>query len=194
MKTFLLAAVATLFATSTPFPVQKVLTNAVNNERAAVARYDAFAAKAEEEGYFGVASLFRACAKAERIHLQRFLGLMTARDVAPPAEAAPKIGVGSTRENLQTAISLEQGERDSTYLFAIDACNEAKDEIASKIFDTTRDAEVEHANLEAAAVRNLESMKAPRQYYVCDHCGYTSEIKLPLCASCRYPHAPPPVQ
>src|SRR6266498_4169176 len=49
MKTFLLAAVAALFAT--PFPIQKALTNAVNSERAAVARYEAFAAKAEDEGY-----------------------------------------------------------------------------------------------------------------------------------------------
>jgi len=192
MKTFLLAVTATLFAT--PFPVQKALTNAVNNERAAAARYDAFAAKAEAEGYLGAASLFRACATAERIHLQRFLGLMTARDVAPPAESLPRIDVGTTRENLQTAISLEQGERDGIYLAAIAACNEAKDDEASKIFDTTRDAEVEHANLEAAAARNLESMKRPRQYYVCEHCGYTVEIKLPLCPSCRDPHAPAPVQ
>src|SRR6478672_5792557 len=117
MKTFLLALTATLFAA--PFPVQKALTNAVNNERAAAARYDAFAAKAEEEGYIGVANLFRACAKAERIHLQRFLGLMTARDIAPPTEATPKVDAGTTRANLQTAISLEQGERDGIYLAAI---------------------------------------------------------------------------
>ena len=192
MKTFLLALAATLFAT--PFPVQKALTNAVNNERAAAARYDAFAAKAEAEGYLGAASLFRACAKAERIHMQRFIGLMTARDVAPPAESAPRIAVESTRENLQTAIMLEQGERDSTYLYAINACNEAKDETAAKVFDTTRDAEVEHANLLAAAARHLDSMKSPREYYVCEHCGYTTEVKLPLCPSCRDPHAPPPVQ
>jgi rubrerythrin len=192
MKTFLLAAVAALFAT--PFPVQKALTNAVNNERAAVARYEAFAAKAEDEGYLGAASLFRACAKAERVHLQRFVGLMTARDVAPPSEAAPKIAVGSTRENLQAAIMLEQGARDSVYLYAISVCNEAKDEVASHVFDTTRDAEVEHANLEAAAMRNLESMRHPREYYVCEHCGYTTEIKLPLCPSCRDAHAPSPVQ
>jgi rubrerythrin len=192
MKTFLIAVTALLFAT--PFPVQKALTNAVNNERAAAARYDAFAAKAEEEGYLGVASLFRACAKAERIHLQRFTGLMTARDIAPPPEAAPKIAVGSTRDNLQTAISLEQGERDSVYLYAINCCNEAKDELASKIFDTTRDAEVEHANLEAAALRNLDQMRAPREYYVCERCGYTTEVKLPLCPSCRDAHAPTPVQ
>jgi len=191
MKTFLLAAIATLFAT--PFPVQKALTNAVNNERAAVARYEAFAAKAEDEGYLGVANLFRACAKAERVHLQRFLGLMTARDVVPPSETAAKIEAGSTRENLQSAILLEQGERDSTYLYAINACNEAKDEAASKVFDATRDAEVEHANLEAAALRNLDSMKQPREYYVCEHCGYTTEIKLPLCPSCRDAHGPAPV-
>lgn len=191
MKTFLLALAAVLFAV--PFSVQKVLTNAVANERAAAARYDAFAAKAEEEGYLGVANLFRACAQAERIHQQRFLGLMTERGIEPPAEAAPKTDVRSTRENLQTAISLEQGERDGIYLFAINACNDAKDEAAAKVFDTTRDAEVEHANLEAAAARNLEAMKSPHEYYVCERCGYTVEIKLPLCPSCRDTHAPSPV-
>ncbi len=88
---------------------------------------------------------------------------------------------------------LEQGERDSTYLYAINACNEAKDAVASKVFDTTRDAEVEHANL-AAALRNMESMRTAREYYVCEHCGYTTEVKLPLCPSCRDQKAPSPVQ
>lgn len=190
MKTFLLAVTVLL---ATPVPVQKALTNAVNNERAAAARYDAFAAKADEEGYIGAAALFRACAKAERIHLQRFLALMSERDLPAPAEPQLKTAAGSTRENLHTAISLEQGERDSTYLAAINACNEAKDEEASKVFDVTRDAEVEHANLAAAALRNLESMKSAHEYYVCEHCGYTTEVKLPLCPSCRDAKAPTPV-
>jgi rubrerythrin len=194
MKTFLLAAVAALFAIPTPFPVQKAPTNAVNNERAAVARYEAFAAKAEDEGYLGAASLFRACAKAERVHLQRFVGLMTARDFAPPSEAAPKIAVGSTRENLQTAILLEQGERDSVYLYAINVCNEAKDEVASHVFDITRDAEVEHANLEAAAMRNLESMRHPREYYVLRTLRLYHRDQAATLPSCRDARAPSPVQ
>ncbi len=54
-----------------PLGIQRVLTNAVVGERQAIARYNAFAVKADEEGYPGAASLFRACAKAESTSARR---------------------------------------------------------------------------------------------------------------------------
>jgi rubrerythrin len=172
----------------TPFGVQKILTNAVIGERQAIARYNAYAAKADEEGYLGAASLFRACAKAESIHLRRFTALMIERNLAVPAEATVKVDVASTAENLENAFAAENAERDSTYLYAIRQANDDHDEAVAKTFDETRDVEVEHANLCAGALRNLADMKTAREYYVCERCGYTTNVRLPLCPSCRDAH------
>ncbi len=58
----------------------------------------------------------------------------------------------------------------------------------AKTFDETRDVEVEHANLAADALRNLSDMKTSHEYYICERCGYTTNVRLPLCPSCRDGH------
>jgi len=108
-----------------PF-VRKALTSAVYGEKAAATRYDAFAVKADQEGYPGAAALFRACAKAERIHLARFEAAMRSRGVEPSNETATAPSVGSTRDNLRAAASAEQTERDFTYKEACDTCTTAR--------------------------------------------------------------------
>ena len=50
-----------------------LLQQAVAGERAAQVRYAAYAAKADEEGFAGVASLFRAAARGEKAHEEKFL-------------------------------------------------------------------------------------------------------------------------
>lgn len=166
--------------------VQRVLTNAINNERAAIARYDAFAVKAEGEGYIGVADLFRAEAKAERVHLARFTAVMNDRGLPLPPDDTKPPSVGSTSANLQTSVSAEFAERDHIYLDAYRAADDAKDSEVATIFDQTRDAETEHGNLCSAAARNLDAMKEPHAYNVCPVCGYTTDLKLPVCPSCRH--------
>jgi rubrerythrin len=173
--------------------VQKALTHAAIGERIAAARYDAFAARADADGYLGAAALFRACAKAEHIHATRFEKLLHDRGLPVPMNELPKFDVRTTQENLETAVSSEQAERDSSYLYAINVANEANDRDAASLFDVTRDTETEHANLEAEALRHLDRMRAPREYYVCDHCGYTTEVHLSLCPSCRNHDSPPAV-
>ena len=171
-----------------PFGVQRVLSNAVTGERQAIARYNAFAAKADEEGYLGAADLFRAAARAETIHLRRFTALMVERNLAVPPEAPVKLSVGDTRDNLQAAVAAENAERDGAYLYAIQTANEEHEAAVAKVFDETRDAEVEHANLCADALRNLNDMKVSREDHVCERCGYTTNVRLPLCPSCRDNH------
>ena len=173
----------------TPF-VRKALTSAVYGEKAAAARYDAFAAKADQEGYPGAAALFRACAKAERIHLARFEAALQSRGVEPSKETPTSPSAGSTRDNLRVAASAEQTERDSTYKEACDTCTTARDEETAKLFDVTRDVETEHANLCANAMHNMDDLKSPKTFYVCGHCGYTTDVRLPLCPLCRVAEAP----
>ena len=45
--------------------VRMIVEKALAGEREAIARYEAFAVKADQEGYPGAASLFRAAARGE---------------------------------------------------------------------------------------------------------------------------------
>ncbi|HYR28755.1 MAG TPA: ferritin family protein [Thermoanaerobaculia bacterium] len=188
-------ALGTIAATN-PLPreVRDVLQRALVNEREAVARYEAFARKADEEGYRGAAALFRAQAQAERTHGERFAAMLHAHDVALPPEETFSPAVGTTAENLRTAAAAEKAERDGAYREAVETCIEYGTAEIAKVFDQTRDSEVEHNNLCSAAARDLDSMKAPKTFYVCGKCGYTTDVKLPFCPACQHKVAPAAVE
>ncbi len=188
-------AVATIAATKTlPHDVRTVLQRALANERETVARYEAFARKADEEGYRGAAALFRAQAQAERTHGERFATALRAHDITPPAEETVSPAVGTTADNLRNAASAERTERDGIYREAIETCNLHSATEIAKLFDQTRDSEVEHANLCTAAARDVEAMKEPKTYYVCGKCGYTTDVRLPFCPACQHKAQPAAVE
>jgi rubrerythrin len=180
-------AAASAAAQRTPIQIQQALNDAVTRERQAIGRYEAFAVTAEAEGYGGIATLFHAASSSEAVHLRRFTALMDARGLAPPIEQARPVKAGSTRDNLNEAVLAEIAERDGAYREGIQACTSNHDAEAAKVFDETRDAEVEHANLCAEAGRKLEQMKDAKQYAVCEHCGYTTNLRLGFCPLCRRP-------
>lgn len=188
-------ALGTIAATN-PLPreVRDMLQRALVNEREAVARYEAFARKADEEGYRGAAALFRAQAQAERTHGERFAALLRAHDVALPAEETFSPVARSTAENLRAAASAEKMEHDGTYREAIETCNQHGATEIAKLFDQTRDSEVEHGNLCVAAARDLDAMKEPKTFYVCGKCGYTTDVKLPFCPACQHKASPAAVE
>lgn len=181
----LLLAIGAFAADRTSPAVARLLERAVNNEYEAAARYDAYAAKAVADGYAGAASIFKAQAKAERIHAQRFAKIMKDRGLTPPAENAPSPTVWATVENLRAAASSETQERDGIYKEAIETARQYNDTEVATAFDNARDSEVEHANLCSTASRSLDSLKEPKAMHVCDRCGYTTDVRLPLCPVCR---------
>lgn len=185
-----------VIAATKPLPreVREVLLRALTNEREAVARYEVFAQKAEEEGYRGAAALFRAQAAAERTHGERFAALLRADETPLPPEPTDPIVAGSTGENLRSAAMAEKAERDGFYREAIEACNEQSSPEIAKVFDQTRDSEVEHGNLCIAAARDLDSMKEAKTYYVCGRCGYTTDVHLPFCPACQHKAPPAAIQ
>ena len=185
---------AVLLLGSTPFKIRTILERAVNNERDAAARYEAFAAKAIEEGYPGAANLFRAASRAELVHADRFATALRERGLPVPEPEPRDVNVGSTAENLRAAAMQETGERDGFYAEAIADAHAAGDDNVAKLFDQTRDTENEHMNLLADASRNVEKMRQPKTYYVCDKCGYTTDVKLGFCALCRNDERPHPFE
>ncbi len=163
------------------------LQAAFNGESNAHARYLAFANKADAEGYAGVASLFRAAARSEEIHAGNHAAVIKRFDGAPEAKLEEPV-VKSTRENLEAAVKGETYERDKMYpAFIGQARTEANAE-AMRTFKFAQAAEVEHAKLYTEALRDLESMKASRVFYVCPVCGFTTpNPDLERCPTCATP-------
>jgi len=163
------------------------LMAAFNGESNANARYAAFAKKADEEGFAGAASLFRAAARAEQVHADghaaviKTLGGQAKPDIKPPQ-------VKSTKENLQAALDGETYERDTMYPDFIAVAKKENNKDALRSFNFALTAETEHAKLYGDALKNLDSWKTAKTFYVCSVCGYTTtKLDFEKCPSCFSP-------
>ena len=93
------------------------LKEAFAGESQANRKYLAFAEKADEEGFFQVARLFRAAAAAETVHAHNHLTVME--------------GIRSTEENLKEAIAGEVEEFKEMYPAFIEKSKEENNEAAT---------------------------------------------------------------
>ena len=169
----------------------KNLLAAFEGESNAQAKYMAFAARADEDGLHGAASLFRAAGRAEQIHAANHARVIKQLGGGAICEIHP-IEVQTTLENLKAALSGEQYEVDTMYPpFLAEAA--ARDlNSAVRTFTGALEAEKTHARLFSEAVELLESGKTDswigiaRDFYVCPVCGFTSETeeeheRCPVC-------------
>lgn len=146
------------------------LREAFAGESQANRKYTAFARKADDEGYPGVAKLFRAAAEAETVHALNHLRVLH--------------GVGTTAENLKAAIEGENYEHTSMYPgFITEAQAEGNDQ-AAMTFMSANAVEKIHADLYEKALADMGGDKGP--YYVCQVCGNTVENEAPdVCPICQ---------
>lgn len=141
-------------------------------ESQAFQKYLAFAEKAEREGLPNIARLFRTTAEAERIHAQ--------------SEWKALEGVGSTVENLQTAIAGETYEYKEMYPPMLDQA-EADDHKAKRVFGYAVKAEEVHARLYEMALEAAQRGEdlTEVEFYLCPICGYIELGKPPeACPIC----------
>jgi rubrerythrin len=154
---------------------EKNLAYAFAAESKAAIRNDAFAKKAEMEGYAQIARLFRAVSDAESVHARKYLLLMRGK-------------VGTTEENLDTAFHNEIKANVEEYPKLIKDASDEQNEGALKSFSQARDVESRHAELYKKA---MNDMLADREttYYVCQVCGYINEEsapeKCPVCGAVK---------
>jgi rubrerythrin len=149
------------------------LKEAFAGESQANRKYLAFAKKADEDGFFQVARLFRAAAEAETVHAHNHLTVLE--------------GIKSTEENLKEAIDGEVEEFKEMYPSFIKVAEEEKNKQALWTFDVANQVEEIHAGLYQKALENLgENVEV--SYYVCNFCGNTVEKEAPeLCPICGAP-------
>jgi rubrerythrin len=188
VATALALATLPLSAASTTSTKENLLA-AFQGESNAHSRYVAFAAKADQEGYGRVASLFRAAARAEEIHAKNHADVLKKTGVDAKADLkAPD--VKSTRENLQAAIAGETYERDTMYPSFLEKARQDGNRPAIETFNMAKMAETEHAKLYAAALAGLEAAKgsSAETLYVCTVCGYTTtKLDFEKCPACFNP-------
>ena len=166
------------------------LQAAFNGESNAKSRYEAFAAKADEEGYKSVAALFRAASKSESIHAEKHSAVIKKMSAEPKAEIV-KPEVKSTKENLEAALKGETEERDNMYPAFIKQAEKDKESGAVRSFKGALAAEVEHAKFIKQALSELDSWKnSGKEFLVCIICGYmTMDPQLKKCPVCSAPRS-----
>jgi rubrerythrin len=154
---------------------EKNLKEAFAGESQANRKYLAFAKKAAEEGYKGVARLFRAAAEAETIHAHNHLEVLN--------------GVKSTLENLKEAYGGEHHEFTNMYPEFLVKSKEEKVGSATRSFHWANEVEKVHGALYEEAIKALESGNPipEKDYYLCKKCGYTiadaPPDKCPVCGA-----------
>ena len=153
---------------------KKNLMEAFAGESQANRKYLAFANKAEQEGYPGVARLFKAAAAAETVHAHAHLRALDR--------------INQTKDNLKEAISGETHEFNSMYPKMIDEAKAEGEDTAERSFVFANKVEQIHANLYKNALDNLENFPV-KDYYVCSVCGYTvadeAPDKCPVCGAVK---------
>ena len=164
------------------------LQAAYNGESNAAARYTAFAAKADEEGYKKVGQLFRAVAKSEGVHVRNMAATLRKLGAEPQATLV-KPEVKTTRENLEAAIKAEKQEVSTSYPAFARQAAEDKNADAVRNFKGAVAVESEHVKLFDDAATNLETWKqSGKGFLVCSVCGFTSaDPKLRQCPVCAAP-------
>ena len=164
------------------------LQTAYNGESNAHNRYLAFAKKADEEGYLGVARLFRAAAHSEGVHVARLAEVIKGMKAVPKADIQTP-DVKSTKENLEAALKGESHERDTMYPGFIKQARAERNTDALRVFNFAKSAETEHAKFYDAALKDMDGWKAAKNdLYVCNHCGFTVEkITFDKCPVCFEP-------
>jgi rubrerythrin len=151
------------------------LQAAFAGESQASRKYLYFSEIANKEGQPQIARLFRAASEAETVHARNHLNVMK--------------GIGTTEENLKSAISGEFHEMTEMYPEFIAQAKTDKNSAAEKSFDMANKVEKVHHTLYHQALKDLEAAKKlpPKPFYVCQICGHTVEgdapDKCPICGA-----------
>ena len=147
------------------------LNEAFAGESQASQKYLIFAKKAERDGFPNVAKLFLTASAAEKIHAEGHLRAMD--------------GIGSTADNLQTAIDGETYEFTEMYPPMIELA-EAEGHKANRMFKYASSAEAVHAKIYKMALEAIQAGKDfTEEFYLCPVCGHielgTPPEKCPIC-------------
>jgi len=154
---------------------QENLMAAFAGESQANRKYLAFAKKAEREGFKNISRLFSAIAEAETLHALKHL------------EVAGK--VGSTLENIQTAVEGETYEFTHMYPEYIETAEEENQAKARQSFEYANEAEKVHGETFKRLLELVQAGKdeEEKDVFLCPVCGWVgtdpAPDKCPICGT-----------
>jgi rubrerythrin len=157
------------------------MQDAFKGETTASAKYEAFSIKANEEGLFEIALLFKAASVAEKIHADNHKIVIEKAGQTTP-EITPEFTVKSTKENLENAIEGESYEFFTMYPEFIKNANKAGNYMAQISLTYAYKVEQKHRDFYMKALVALENNNVkslPRVYFLCPTCGNTYETVAP---------------
>lgn len=156
-----------------------------NRERSAHVRYLAFAERATADGYGGVASLFRAAARAEQIHAINIRNAMIDMG-SSPRELPSSRPMRTTRENPFSSSQDESCQRINYEEYIRQAKLDGNKRLI-EILTAALAGEREQTALFIDAMSTLDCMRGLKEasYLVCPACGFiTREATLSRCPVC----------
>lgn len=172
---------------------EQALINSFAGESMGRNKYTFFAKQAKKEGYEQIAEIFLTTAENEKEHAKLFYSYLDNPQAKITGAYALKIG--TTKENLEYAISGEHEEWSKLYLEAEEiAKSEGFEEIA-ETFKYVRKCEAHH---EERFKKLYETIKADTVFkkeqeteWMCRKCGYVhKDFTAPeMCPNCHHPKA-----
>lgn len=148
---------------------------AYKGEKTATAKYEAYSAKAESEGYHLISLLYNAVSAAENIHARNHRAVIEDAGLTVP-EIVPEYTVKSTKENLDEDINGEAYEAKTMYPDFLKTALIANNQIAHLSLTYAMKTEQKHKYFFEQALGDLKSNtlnSLPAQYAVCPVCGNT---------------------
>ncbi len=141
------------------------LNAALHEELNAVNRYELYSRKAKLEGYSNVAKLFHAVAISEYVQSENHKAALLALGTRPGKTTVTRPRVGTTSENLQSAMTIESNMRLLMNVGGPVQTPAKAADVVSESFGLARDAALEHEQLFWTASRHLTAGRA-FDYYV----------------------------
>lgn len=168
------------------------LETAFEEETKTSTAYKAFASRADEEGFPGLASLFRATALAEQIHAGNHARVLRHLGGSPGIDIpAPRID--GTLENLKTAFVDQKFEIDYLYPTFLTTAVPLFDSAAIRSFHWALEADKSHVRLYGDVMVRVQRGGSPgwelekHGFFVCGLCGYAAEYaEATNCSVCNY--------
>jgi len=151
------------------------MQSAYKGEMNAIAKFEAFSKKAEEEGYHYIALLYNAVSAAEYIHARNHKAVIEDSGSKVPT-IKPEYKVKTTKENLANDIKDEAYEAKKMYPDFLKTAETAENQIAYLSLTYAMKTEAKHKVFfeQVLADINSKTLKtSPSSYYVCPDCGNT---------------------
>lgn len=148
---------------------------AYKGEKTAIAKYEAFSKKAEEEGYHNIALLYNAVSAAENIHANNHKAVIEDAGATVPI-IIPEYKVKTTKENLHDDIDGEAYEAKTMYPDFLKTAETANNQIAFLSLTYAMQTELKHKFFFEKTLGDINSNtlnSIPSKYFVCPACGNT---------------------